>query len=91
VIASGVAMFVMYLSNFESLRRTQQAYYDQQRFADIFVNAKRVPNRLAERLAEIRAWEPSTRACRQRDPGPAGVEVPARGRLISIPPPAVQG
>ena len=53
VIASGVAMFVMYLSNFESLRRTQQAYYDRQRFADVFVTAKRVPERVADRLAEI--------------------------------------
>jgi hypothetical protein len=27
VIAAGVAMFAMYLSNFDSLRRTQRAYY----------------------------------------------------------------
>ena len=33
VVAAGVAMFVMYLSNFDSLRRTQQAYYERQRFA----------------------------------------------------------
>lgn len=32
VVAAG-AMFTMYLSNFDSLRRTQRAYYDRQRFA----------------------------------------------------------
>src|SRR5512139_3984942 len=53
VIASGVTMFVMYLSNFESLRRTQQTYYERQRFADIFASAKRAPERLADRLAGI--------------------------------------
>jgi hypothetical protein len=49
VIASGVTMFVMYLSNFESLRRTQQTYYDHQRFADVFVTAKRIPERVSDR------------------------------------------
>src|SRR4029450_7941884 len=34
VVAAGVAMYVMYLSNFESLRRTQRAYYERQRFGD---------------------------------------------------------
>mgnify|MGYP006199209891 CR=1 FL=1 len=34
VVAAGVAMFVMYLSNFASLRETQRTYYQQQRFAD---------------------------------------------------------
>ena len=29
VMAAGVAMFVMYLSNFDSLRRTQRAYYER--------------------------------------------------------------
>jgi putative ABC transport system permease protein len=28
VVASGVAMFVMYLSSFSSLRATQQSYYE---------------------------------------------------------------
>ena len=37
VVASGVAMYVMYLSNFASLRQTQQTYYARQRFADVFV------------------------------------------------------
>ena len=40
-------MFVMYLSNFDSLRATQQRYYEQQRFADVFASLKRAPLRSA--------------------------------------------
>ena len=31
-------MFVAYLSNFDSLQRTRAAYYDRQRFADVFAS-----------------------------------------------------
>src|SRR5688572_33133085 len=53
VVAAGVAMFVMYLSNFDSLRRTQRAYYDDQRFADIFVSLKRAPLRVEQSLRDV--------------------------------------
>jgi putative ABC transport system permease protein len=43
VVAAGVAMYVMYLSMFDSLYRTRDAYYDQQRFADVFASLKRAP------------------------------------------------
>ena len=45
VVAAGVAMYVMYLSNFESLRRTQRAYYERQRFGDVFASLKRAAPR----------------------------------------------
>ncbi len=38
VLASGIAMYVMYLSNFDSLRRTQALYYERFRFADVFAS-----------------------------------------------------
>jgi putative ABC transport system permease protein len=41
VVAAGVAMYVMYLSNFESLRETRRLYYEQQRFGDVFATVKR--------------------------------------------------
>jgi putative ABC transport system permease protein len=86
VIAAGVAMFVMYLSNFESLRRTQQAYYERQRFADIFVAAKRVPERVADRLGEIQGVAAiDTRVVADVTLDVPGLDVPARGRLVSIP------
>ena len=53
VVAAGVAMFVMYLSNFDSLRRTQQAYYERQRFGDVFASLKRAPLSLQDRIAAI--------------------------------------
>jgi putative ABC transport system permease protein len=88
VIGAGVAMFVMYLSTFDSLRLTQTTYYERYRFADVFVSLVRAPLGLRERLADI--------------PGVAGVETrvvvdvtldveglaaPATGRLISMPVP----
>lgn len=86
VIAAGVAMYVAYISTFQSLDLTQQAYYDRYRFGDVFASLKRAPLRLSERIAEI--------------PGVASVETrvvvgvnldlesadePLTGRLISIP------
>ncbi|NJL26389.1 MAG: ABC transporter permease, partial [Thermoanaerobaculia bacterium] len=53
VIAVGVAMCVMYLSTFRSLRLTQETYYDRQRFADVFAAVKRAPLGLQARIADI--------------------------------------
>jgi hypothetical protein len=53
VVGSGVAIFVMYHSNFDSLRRTQATYYERQRFAEVFASLKRAPNRLEEGLRAI--------------------------------------
>ncbi len=53
VVAAGIAMYVMYLSNFESLRATQRAYYERQRFADVFASLKRAPLRVATDIAAI--------------------------------------
>ena len=79
-------MYVTYLSNFDSLRRTKATYYDRFRFADVFASCKRAPLRLQERLG--------------RTPGVAAVETrvvvdvtldlrdvsePVKGRLVSIP------
>ena len=51
VIAAGVAMFVTYLSNFDSLQRTRAAYYESARFADVFALLKRAPASLEARVA----------------------------------------
>jgi len=53
VIAGGVSMFVMYFSNFDSLRRTTEAYYTRQRFADVFASLERAPASLESRLSAI--------------------------------------
>jgi putative ABC transport system permease protein len=86
VIAAGVCMFVMYLSNFESLRRTQRSYYERQRFADVFVTAKRAPRRMEERLAEVPGVDVvDTRIVAEVTLDIPGRDAPSRGRLISIP------
>jgi putative ABC transport system permease protein len=86
VVAAGVAMFVMYLSNFDSLRRTQRAYYDQQRFADVFVSLKRAPLRLEGSLAEIPGVAAvETRVVANVTLDVPGLEEPASGRLVSLP------
>ena len=41
VVAAGVAMYVMYLSNFASLQQTRAAYYSRHRFGDVFASMKR--------------------------------------------------
>jgi putative ABC transport system permease protein len=86
VVASGVAMYVMYLANFDSLRRSQRAYYQQQAFADVFVSLKRAPNRLAEpigRIPGVVALE--TRVGTNVRLDITGFEESVMGRLVSIP------
>jgi putative ABC transport system permease protein len=86
VIGSGVAMYVMYLSNFDSLGRTQRAYYERQRFAEVFASLKRAPQRLEERLAAIPGVEVvTTRVVADVTLDVPGLAEPATGRLISIP------
>ena len=87
VIGAGLSMFVMYLSNFESLQLTQQAYYTSQRFADVFAAVGRAPGALAPRLAAI----PGVAAVETRVVADVVLDVPglgepAAGRLVSIPP-----
>jgi len=86
VVASGVAMFVMYLSTFNSLRATQQSYYEQQRFADVFASLRRAPLSLAADVAAI----PGVSAVEARVVANVtldleGMVEPATGRLVSIP------
>jgi putative ABC transport system permease protein len=86
VIGTGVAMFAMYLSTFDSLERTQAGYYDRSRFAHIFAGCKRAPAGLAQRIAEI----PGTGRVEVRvvvdvTLDVAGLDEPATGRLLSIP------
>ena len=86
VVASGIAMYVMYLSNFESLRATQQAYYERQRFGDVFASLKRAPLRVAREIANL----PGVTAMEARVVATVTLDLerldePATGRLVSIP------
>jgi putative ABC transport system permease protein len=86
VVAAGVAMYVMYLSMFDSLYRTRDAYYQQQRFGDVFASLKRAPLRVAD---EIRAI-PNVSAVETRVVANVTLDLedldePASGRLVSVP------
>jgi putative ABC transport system permease protein len=86
VVAAGVAMYVMYLSNFESLRQTQRAYYERQRFADVFASLKRAPLRIASDIADIPGVVAvETRVVANVTLDLAQLDDPATGRLVSIP------
>lgn len=86
VVAAGIAMYVMYLSNFESLRATQRAYYERQRFADVFASLKRAPLRVATDIAAIPGVSTiETRVVANVTLDLDQIEEPATGRLVSIP------
>jgi putative ABC transport system permease protein len=53
VMGCGLAMMIMARSLIHSLESTRQEYYEANRFAEIFVQLKRAPNAVAERIAEI--------------------------------------
>jgi putative ABC transport system permease protein len=86
VIAAGVTMFVTYLSNFDSLRRTRGEYYERARFADVFASVKRAPASLESRIAAIPGVEAvATRVVAEVTLDVPGLAEPATGRLISLP------
>jgi putative ABC transport system permease protein len=86
VVAAGVSMYVMYLSNFDSLRRTRAEYYDGARFADVFASLKRAPASLEERITAIPGVQVvATRVVADVTLDVPGMEEPASGRLISLP------
>lgn len=53
VIGCGVSMFIMAIGMMRSLEVTRDAYYDRYRFADVFASARRVPEFMGQRLAQI--------------------------------------
>lgn len=53
VMACGLAMLIMARSLIASLDGTRAAYYQSNRFAELFASLKRAPNYLASRIAEI--------------------------------------
>ncbi len=86
VVAAGVTMFVTYLSNFDSLRRTRAEYYDSARFADVFASLKRAPDSLREQIAAIPGVERAvTRVVADVTLDVPGMAEPATGRLIALP------
>jgi putative ABC transport system permease protein len=53
VVMSGVGTYIMFLTTLNALVTTQQIYYREFRFADVFVSLKRAPEALRQRLGNI--------------------------------------
>jgi putative ABC transport system permease protein len=86
VVASGVAVLVMSLSSIEALEDTASAYYERYRFAEIFANVKRAPEKLAVRIAEIDGVQTvETRIVEYAMLDVEGFGEPIIGRLVSTP------
>ena len=85
VIGAGVAMFIMYLSTFASLRDTQRTYYERYRFAHVFSGMTRAPLYLRERIADIPGVaRVDTRVVVDVTLDVPDLTEPASGRLIGI-------
>ncbi|MDX1981136.1 MAG: FtsX-like permease family protein [Bryobacteraceae bacterium] len=87
VVMCGVATYITMFSAYHALVATQAEYYQHYRFADLFAAAKRAPESIAARIREI----PGVAAVETRVVVDAlldvpGLDEPATGRLISIPP-----
>jgi putative ABC transport system permease protein len=85
VVASGVAVLVMFLSALEALDETAQAYYERYRFAQIFASVKRAPKEMGRRIERIPGvqWV-ETRVAKFALIDVAGFEEPIIGQLVSL-------
>jgi len=86
VIASGVAMLVMAQSTYHSLEGTRARFYADYAFADVWAGAKRAPEALAARLADI----PGVQTVETRVAAPATLVLadfadPVRAQVLSLP------
>jgi putative ABC transport system permease protein len=80
-----VATFIMSVSTLDSLHRTQDTYYRDYRFADVFVSLKRAPEMLASRIGEI----PGVNAVETRVVAAASLDLPdfpdpVRVQIVSV-------
>ena len=86
VVACGVASFVAAWSTYQSLLYSQDTYYREFRFAEVFAQLKRAPESLAARIREIPGVAAvQTRVIMTVTLNVPGLAEPATGRLVSIP------
>jgi len=86
VLACGVAVLIMSLGMSRALEDTRSTYYERNRFADVFAEARAMPNGL---LAEIRAI-PGVADAEGRIDATVILDLPGRseaavGRVLSLP------
>lgn len=86
IVACGIASLVTMMSTYYSLKLTQETYYSQYRFADVFVQMKRAPESLISQIEDIPGvGTVQTRVVKDATISVEGLAEPATGRLIGIP------
>ncbi|KQC11524.1 MAG: ABC transporter permease [Smithella sp. SDB] len=86
VVTSGVATFIMFISTVHSLEFTRAKFYHDYNFADVFVNLKRAPENLKEKIKNIHGVNQlETRVCAQAKLDIKGFTESVTGKIISIP------
>jgi putative ABC transport system permease protein len=86
VVACGIASFVMARSAYTSMTLTQNSYYHEYRFAQVFTSLKRAPETLKQQIADIPGVaQTQTRIVVDVTLDVPNLPEPATGRLISIP------
>ncbi len=86
IVGCGVGILVMALGSLGSLQESQETYYDRYRFAEVFANAKRVPEHLSRDIRDI----PDVRAAETRITQMVTLDIdgfddPANAQLVSLP------
>ncbi|MGY6632702.1 MAG: ABC transporter permease [Alkalilacustris sp.] len=86
VLACGVAVLVLGMGTQSTLTETRDAWYERDRFADVFAEATRAPRALTEAIARIDGVaQLEARLSRHVILDMPGLEEPAMARLLSLP------
>ncbi len=86
VVTSGVATFIMFISTMHSLDFTRNKFYREYNFADVFVNLKRAPESLKDKLTSINGVNQlETRVSASAKLDIKGYNESVTGKIVSIP------
>lgn len=86
VLACGVAVLLISFGMHGALENTRSAYYERNRFADIFASATRAPRMLQSEIGDIEGvWAVELRVVRDASLDLPNRSKPAIGRIISLP------
>jgi putative ABC transport system permease protein len=86
VVVSGTATFIMFISTMHSLDFTRNKFYREYNFADVFVNLKRAPESLKDKIKNIKGVnQVETRVCAQAKLDIKGFTESVTARINSIP------
>lgn len=92
VVAIGVAGFVGMFAVYDSLLSSRDAFYRENRFADVFAGVKRAPLAVRERLAALPGVaEVKTEVVYDAQVDLPGVSMPVTGRFVGLDLARVQG